>query len=257
MKKRTIPLIIGYLIFLVGLAIGLVFSGLALWVNLEGSAFWGYPESISYDPDLTAEAEISRLKCPVLLTEGEIGKIKVLVRNPNNYTINTWVEAHISKLGELENMLRRTRTATLKPGEETELRWQIDTENTIFDHMILARVFLKLTQGHAPSRTKHCGIISMNLWGLKSTHILVLTITSSIVLMLLGVYILLRARSQDTSSPHLALKITVVIGALTIISLICSLLSIWVVILITFALIPIIIFSAVSYHFGRIEGQYN
>ena len=257
MKTRKTPLIIGYLLFLIGLAIGLVFSGLALWVNLEGAAFWGYPESISYDPALTAEAELSRIKCPVLLTEGEIGKIKVLVRNPNTYTITTYVEAHISMVGELENMLRRTRSATLMPGEETELRWQITSENTIFDHMILARVFLKLTQGHAPSRTKHCGIISMNLWGLQSKQILVLTITSSIVLMLLGTFILLRARSQDTSSRKLSLKITLAIGVLTIISLICSLLSIWVLILISLALIPIIIFSAVSYHFGRVEGHYN
>jgi len=106
MKTKTAPLIIGYLIFLIGLVIGLVFSGLALWVNLEGSAFWGYPESISYDPALTAEAELLRIKCPVLLTEGEIGKIKVLVRNPNTYSITTYVEAHISKVGELEDMLR-------------------------------------------------------------------------------------------------------------------------------------------------------
>jgi len=97
----------------------------------------------------------------------------------------------------------------------------------------------------------------MNLWGLQSKQILVLTITSSIVLMLLGTFILLRARSQDTSSRNLALKITLVIGVLTIISLICSLLSIWVAILITLALIPIIIFSALSYHIGRMEGQYN
>ena len=257
MKTRAAPLIIGYLIFIIGMVIGLAFSGLALWVNLEGTAFWGYPESISYDPALTAEAELSRIKCPVLLTEGEIGKIKVLVRNPNTYTITTYVEAHISKVGEQENMLRRTRSATLMPGEETELRWQITAENTIFNRMILARVFLKLTQGHAPSRTKHCGIISMNLWGLQSKQILVLTVTSSIVLMLLGSFILFRARNRNTSTRNLAFKITLVIGALVIVSMICSLLSIWVAILICLAFIPIIIFSALSYHVGRIEGQYN
>ena len=247
----------GYLILLIGLVIALAFSGLALWVNLEGLAFWGYPESVSYDPGLTTQAEISRLKCPVLLTDGEKGVMRITVSNPNNFTITSHMEAHISKVGELENMLRRTRTATLKPGEETEFRWQITTENTIFDHMILGRVFLRLTQGHAPSRTKHCGTISFNLWGLNSKQIITLVSILSVGLILLGALILWRTHARDTSSKKLSFRISLVIGFLSIINLVCSLLSIWVVILIALALIPIIIFSGFSYHVGRMEGKYN
>ena len=90
----------GYLILLIGVLLALAFSGLALWVNLEGLAFWGYPESISYDPDLTTYADISRLKCPVLLTDGEKGVMRITVTNPNEFTITIHMATHISKLGE-------------------------------------------------------------------------------------------------------------------------------------------------------------
>lgn len=257
METRKAPRFFGFLFLLVGVAIALAFSGLALWVNLEGLAFWGYPESISYDSDLTTVAEVSKLKCPVLLTADEKGVFKIQVSNPNNYTITPFVVAHISKEGEQENMLRRSRTTTLMPGEETEFRWQITSDNTIFDHMILGRVFLKLSQNHAPSRTKHCGTISLSLWGLKSKQILTLTTVSSIFLILLGTVILWRTYTREKGINKLAFTIALVICGLAIICLVCSLLSIWVMILIALALIPIVLFSAFSYAVGRRDAKYN
>ncbi len=256
-KKTTSRRIPGYFLLLVGLSIGLVFSAFALWVNLEGMSFWGYPESISTNPDLRVEAEISRLNCPVLLAEGETDVISVMVSNPYDRATRAYVKAHISMPDRLENMVRRTRSASLAPGEETEFRWQISSENTIFDHVILARVFLKLTEGHPPARTQHCGIMSVNLWGLSSNLILVLVVGSSLSFMLVGAYILWLARSRDVKKKNLALKVTLMIGALTMISLVSILFRTWEIILIALAFVPVILFSAISYHFGRMDSQYN
>lgn len=257
MKKKKARFILGYLIFIIGLATGLVFSAFALWVNLEGMSFWGYPESIAYDPNLSTEAEMFRLRCPVLLAEGETGVIAVTVRNPLEKTIRTFVRAHISMPDRLENMVRRTRSAYLSPGEETEIRWQIDSENTIFDHMILARVFLKLTESHPPARTQHCGIMSVDLWGLTSKQILAIVTISSLALMTIGGYLIWRARSKDPKKKNLGIKITLLIGALTMIAVIASLLRRWELILVVLVLIPVILFSGVSYHFGRMDSRYN
>lgn len=257
MKKNILLFICGYLFFIPGLVIGLIFSGYALWTNLEGMAFWGYPESISYDPNLTAEAKLSRLKCPILITEGETAKIAVTVSNPFDKGTNAFLEAHISMPGKYENMIRRTRSTYLSPGEENEIRWMIGSDNAIFDHMILARVFLKLTEGHPPSRTQHCGIMSFNLWGLSSKQILITVTASSLILMSIGAYILWHTRSNDLKKKNLAIKVTYVVGLLVALSIMSSLLRLWELILIALLLIPIILFSAVSYHFGRIEGQYN
>lgn len=256
--KKNIPLFIfGYLFFIAGMVIGLYFSGYALWVNLEGMSFWGYPESITYDPNLTAEAKISRLKCPILITEGETAKIAVTVSNPYDKATYAFLEAHISMPDKYESMIRRTRSTYLSPGEETEIRWMIDSENTIFDRMILARVFLKLTEGHPPARTQHCGIMSFNLWGLSSKQILIIIPACSLVLMLIGAYLLWHTRSNDPKKKNLAIKATYVVGLLVALSVMGSLIRLWEVILFALALIPIILFSAVSYHFGRLENHFN
>jgi len=257
MKKKRARFILGYIMFIIGLSIGLAFSTFALWVNLEGMSFWGYPESISYDPDLSVEAEISRLKCPVLLAEGETSLVAVTVRNPFDKPALTYVKAHISMPDRLENMVRRTRSAYLSPGEETEIRWQISSENTIFDHMILARVFLKLTESHPPARTKHCGIMSVDLWGLSSKQILTIVPTSSIALMTIGGHLIWRSRTKDPKKVNLGIKITNLIGVLTVIGVIASLLRIWEIILVVLTLIPVILFSAISYHIGRMDSRYN
>jgi hypothetical protein len=255
MKKNLFGLIIALLIFTIGMAIGLVFSGLALWANLESQAFWGYPESISYDSKLTREADISRLKCPVLLTDGEIGTVKLQVRNPNEAPTRAWINAHISMPGKLENMVRRTRSTFLEPGGESELRWQVTTDNTIHNHMILVRVFLKLTEFHPPAQTRNCGIVSANLWGLSSLQIILGTLASSLSLMVGGAYTWWRASSETMKKSNLVLKTILVLGALTTISLISSLLRLWVVALIGLLLIPIFLFSVVSYYYGGLNSQ--
>jgi len=73
--------------------------------------------------------------------------------------------------------------------------------------------------------------------------------------MLIGAYLLWQTRSNDRKKKNLAIKVTFVIGLLVALSIISSLLRIWEFILFALALIPIIVFSAVSYHFGRIEGR--
>ena len=257
MKNNSFGKIFGVLLFTMGLVIGIVLSSLAIWVNLEGLAFWGYPESISFDFNLTREADLSRLECPILLTDGEIGTVKLLIRNPNEAPTRAWVKAHISMPDRTENMVRRIRNTNIQPGGESEMRWQVTTENTIFDHMILVRVFLQLSEFHPPSQTLHCGIISANLWELSSTQIIAGTVASSLLLMFLGSYTFWKTSADKKVKTNLVLKIILLIGALTIISILSGLFRIWVIGLIAIILIPIILFSAVTYNFDRTNKGIN
>ncbi len=257
MKTKTPNLIFGSLLFISGLAIGLVFSGLALWVNLEGMAFWGYPESIAYDSSLTKEAKIGRLDCPILLTDGETGTIRLPISNTIDSPTTAWIKAHLSMPGRVENMVRRLRSVELAPGEESEMRWLVTTDNTIYGRMILVRVFLQLTEFHPPAQTQHCGIISANLWGLSSTQILTVTVGSSLLLILGGAYIIWRSIPDWTRKAKGKAIIPGTLGALTIISMIGGLFRVWEVILAAVILIPILIFSAVGYYIGQMNSRYN
>ena len=254
MKKKNITgLSLGFILFTTGLFIGLAFSSLAAWAHLEGMAFWGYPESISFDSNLTREAELTRLQCPILLTDGEIGTVRLQINNPNETPTRIWVKSHISMPGRLENMLRRTRSRYLEPGGESEIRWQVSTENTIHNHMILVRVFQQRTEHHPPNQTRHCGIVSANLWGLSSSQILTGTVISTIALLGSGIYTWFRFSSEKMRESNRVLKVMGAIGTLAVIALAGSLLRVWQIGFPALILIPIIIISFVSYHLGRLQ----
>lgn len=257
MKKNTTFLIIGCVLFISGVVIGLVFSGMYLWASLEGMAFWGYPESISYDSSLTTEARISRLKCPTLITDGEVGTITLRISNITDQTTRAWIKAHISRPGRLENMVRRTRNTYLSPGDETEMVWLVTTDNTLYNRMVLMRVFLKLTEFHPPARTQHCGIISANLWGMTSNQILGLIIGSNVIFTATGTFMIWHSRRDLSQKERKGRYIPAIIGSLTILSTLSTLTNYWEIIVLAFIIIPILVFSSTQLLLEQNNGVYN
>lgn len=252
-SKNIHPSIVSFVIFLIGLLTSIFFNGLVLWANLEGMSFWGYPESLGYDSSLTAEARISRLKCPVLLSPGEEGFVELNVTNPNDNRISAWISAHISMPGKLENMVRRTRRVTLEPGGESTLRWMVTTENTIYNRMILARVFLRLTENHPPARTQHCGIITMDLWGLPSPIAVTLITGGSILLQVLGVLNWWRFMSQESMLEKQIRNVMLSLTMLAILTTIGSLYHLWVVSLLALLVSIILVFSFIGFLIAKLD----
>ncbi len=249
--------IVSLLLFTTGLILNLLFNSLVTWSSIEGMAFWGYPESIAYDNTLTTEASISRLRCPTVLSPGEIGWAKLTISNPNNHPIRTWISAHISQAGRSENMVRRTRSLSLSPGTASEMVWQVTDENTIFDRMILVRVFLRLTENHPPSRTQHCGILFLDLVGLTGTQILWIAVLGSLILQLLGIILWRRAWPIIQVKENLALILILGMFLLSLIATIGSVFSLWFLSLIGLILIPLLLFSILGYYFGKLDRQLN
>ncbi len=186
-KKNAYLLIISIVVYILGISASLALNTFVLWANLEGLSFWGYPEALTFDSELTTEARLTRLSCPIILTPGETGTIKVNVRNPQNSSIETWISAHISMPGMTENMIREMRGIPLPPGERATLSWEVTEENIINNRMILARVFLRLTDRHPPARTKHCGIMMVDLWRLNSASILLISLVGGHLLQAVGI----------------------------------------------------------------------
>lgn len=257
-SQNTILQVLALFSFVLGLAISLIFNGLVLWSHLEGMAFWGYPESIAFDSSLTTEARISNLRCPIVLTPGETDWAELTISNPNEYPIRTWISAHISQPGRVENMLRRTRSRSLDPGAETELVWQLTEENVIYDRMILVRVFLRLTEHHPPSRTRHCGILFVDLFGLTGTQFLLAAVLGSIILKADGLFLWWHfRRSRQKSRQDLVLRLLLGLFILSLVTTLGSIFRQWLLGLIGLALIPLLIFSVLGYYFGKLDRQVN
>ncbi len=255
--KNSVLLFISLILFSGGLIISLIFNGLVLWVNTEALSFWGYPESLAYDSTLTTRARISRLNCPVIITPGETGTIRLRVTNTQDKPITAWISTHLSMPGQLENMVRETSPVPLEPGEKSTLTYQVTTENTIFNRMVLARVFLRLSEIHPPSRTQNCGILAIELGRLSGTHILVAAVGSSLVMMGAGVYLWNHASSVKIKQENLMLKLMIGLSFFALVATIGSLFHIWLLGLIGFLMIPLVTFSVIGYYFGRLESRIN
>ena len=250
-NNLTHKLIISLVVFILGLAVSLTFNSLVLWANLEGMSFWGYPEALAFDSNLTAEARLSSLRCPVILTPGESGTVAVTVRNPNDYPIEAWVSAHISKLGMQENMLRELSSAPLAPGEKTTLRWEVSEQNKNNYGMVLARVYLRLTERHPPARTRHCGIMTIDLWGLSSGLILGMALVGGHILQAAGIWKWWQIKLQSTKEDFFTRNVMITMSIFSLFMTLGSLTHAWVISMISLLLSLLLVFTALGYGIGK------
>jgi hypothetical protein len=258
MKRKNIPLLIfGLLVYVVGIAASMTLNIFVLWANLEGQSFWGYPEALAFDTTLTTEARLSSLSCPVVLAPGEVGRVEVKVSNPNDYPIEAWISAHISKPGETENIVRELRSVSLAPGESSILRWQVDEDNIINRRMILMRVFLRLTDRHPPARTKHCGITSVDLWGLSGRSITLLALVGGHIIQAGGIWMWWLARRLSGKKNHLVHNVIIALSLLSLVMSAGSLMHSWVFSMVSLLLALLIVFTTAGYGMGMSERSSN
>lgn len=258
MKDKLIYfLIIGLIVFVVGLGLSLAFNLFVLWANLEGQSFWGYPEALSFDTSLTTEARLARLTCPLIITPDEVRRIEVTVVNPNSYSITAWVSAHISMPGMTENIMREIESVYLEPGERATLGWVVDESNVINDRMVLFRAFLRLTEHHPPARTKHCGIITADLWGLSGRAITWIAILGGHLIQAAGIYLLWRGLPRKRNMNQLVLNVLIALGILSIVMSLGSIFHGWIVSMISLLLGLLVVFTSVGYGIGRIDQSSN
>ena len=250
-NKNSFRLLFGLLVFILGLAVSLTFNIFVLWANLEGMSFWGYPEALAFDSSLTAEARLSSVRCPVILAPGESGTVSVTVRNPNDYPIEAWISAHISMLGMQENMLRELRSAPLAPGEKTTLRWEVSEQNKNNSGMILARIFLRLTERHPPSRTRHCGIATIDLWGLSSGLITSAALVGGHILQAAGIWVWGQVKRQSTKEDNFTRNVMIAMSIFSLLMTLGSLSHSWVISMVSLLVSLLLVFTAFGYGIGK------
>jgi hypothetical protein len=252
MKQKNIHiLVISIIIYFLGFASSMAFNSLSLWANLEGQSFWGYPEALAYDSSLTREARLYGVRCPMLLTPGETGSVTIDVRNPNDYPIEAWVSTHISMPGMFESMARDLTSVSLAPGERSTLRWEVSEENVIRNRIILVRAFLRLTDRHPPSRTSHCGIVALDLWGLPSNVVMILALVGGHLVQAVGIWSLWQGRMKIGKKDNFLRNILIALSIFSILMTMGSLLHSWVIGLMGLLLALLLAFTAFGYRIGQ------
>lgn len=169
-NKRNILVTV---LFLLGMALALLLVFMSFWPDMEARLF---------DPGQVAEARLTSLRCPMVVTPADEAQITATFRNTLDRDLRLLVVARISE-GRL-TMMREARTMlSLPPGSREMLAWDISPEDAVFGRVIMARVH-QFRSFPYPSRDKVCGVLYLDLPWLTGGQLVWLL--SSLTLLSLG-----------------------------------------------------------------------
>ncbi|MBN1920923.1 MAG: hypothetical protein JW892_06740 [Anaerolineae bacterium] len=178
MARRRVFDVAGRILFALGILLGVALWGSMVWVDIEAFLF---------DSSLDADAALTSLRCPVLITAAEDGEIRATFSNSLDWAIKPKLTFHVTD-GFVSLMREESGYLTLEPGEKRELAWQVSVEDAAWDYFILARVYLP--RAHPlPSRTSSCGIVALDISFLTGSQMLAALILGTGLLLGVGFYL--------------------------------------------------------------------
>lgn len=208
MKKRKRLLgTVGVFVFAVGAVLGIAFYGAAAWGDLEAFLF---------DVSVDSDAALGSLRCPVVITSTESGRLSATFQNPTERPIKPSVRTHISE-GFVTLMRRIDDRPALEPNQKQRLEWTVTADDAAYGYLILARVFVKYPYP-LPDRTAACGVLVIDLPGWTGSQVTALVVVASFLCMVVGVGLWVSAnrplsgRILDATRAMMALAVVVLLG---------------------------------------------
>jgi hypothetical protein len=243
---------IGGVIYFIGLILGFGFNSLAVIADLTGAGFWGdSQDAAAFDQKQPTQAELVKIRCPILLAPGEEGNITASFRNSNQKKADILVKVVVSER-DFVNYRVVTGSLPIESGDEQDFRWQISGQDIIEGNFILTRVFLMNQERSIPypARTDSCGIFVWSIFGLNGASLVVLMFVTSLISLVVGSVLLYRRGTPiQKSSSRIDVGLFVLAG-IVLMGLIADLLGWWIfaglVLLLAVILTSILIFNLLN-----------
>lgn len=152
MRKSRIVRTLSLLLFALGVLLGLTVMGIGVWGDLEATLF---------NPGVRADATLSSLRCPVMITPDETATIRARVKNTLDHATNFFVRARISE-GFVTLMREEKFSLSLEPGEAQWVEWAVSADDAAYDRLVLFKV--TISGGYPlPSREATCGVVVIGI----------------------------------------------------------------------------------------------
>ncbi len=177
----------GTILYLIGVAIGLVLLFITVWGDIEASTF---------DAALHTDEGLSSLKCPVVITSAETGIISVTVENPLEKEIDPVVRARFT-MGFVTLMMEDRVKLQIPPGEKETLTWKVTQEDAAYRRLILARVY-QFANKSLQARQGACGIVVLPITGLTGQQLMMSAFAASLVAMAAGLWLWISKREDES-----------------------------------------------------------
>ena len=227
--------LLGFLSYGIGVAVGFFLVFVATWADIEASA---------YDFPRLANAGLSGLRCPVLMTPNETSTISLNVSNPTGDQISPAIKVLVSTRLLPEEFLEGMQ---FMPGESKRLDWTVDAENIDLGNFILAKVLL-YSAYPLPSREATCGIFVLDV---PATGKIIVPVLTALSLLSMGwgvYYINRRTGPNERRRKHMGLItfLAIIISLGLVLSFIGGWLSSLLVLVVALLLIIILLSSLMT-----------
>jgi len=197
---------LGIVFFSGGILVNILFFALLSWPGLEAYDYFGYQP---------AEAALTSLRCPFILTTHESGQVSATYSNPSRLTFTPQFRVEISS----PNLSNRTVNSipSIAPGETKELHWAITSNDVVYGRMILAEVYVSPVYG-TPDRLGRCGTLWVDVPQLTGMQIFAGVLAAGLLLTGIGWGLWIassrpkREGGADATGAMLALTAIVLLG---------------------------------------------
>jgi hypothetical protein len=196
---------------IIGNLLGVMIVAGMVWADFEGSLFiFG----------LDGKRRTRRLDCPVLMTQDDVREIKLTLKNPGEKNLSHYVVASISE-GFLSLTRQEKENVSVGPGQRKTLTWEIYPEDAAYQRIVLFHVYLRRTYPY-PSLDGTCGVLVLDIPGLKGSQVMGLALGLTFLLILGGNGILqlqyrnnlLGPQRQNISNAMFFMSILILLGML-------------------------------------------
>ena len=212
--KNLLLRVSAILIFSIGMLSGLALVYAATWADVE-SVFYGFYRF--------GNKTTSSMQCPILINGDETGFIKLNFRNKTDQYIRPTVRFQASSRTTFRD---EKILLSLDPGQSETVQWEVTRRDVALDHFIFAKIFTFASYPQ-PDIEQTCGILVLDLPGLKGKQIVLADILLSAIGMLGGC--MLWFRTQKTSQDrHLdALRAMITLTVTTWLGILSVMLAWW------------------------------
>jgi hypothetical protein len=165
----------GIWLFMIGALIGFL---------LFAAAFMQDTEAIVFSAASSADETLRSMRCPELITGGEIGVVEATVSNHTDKRLFRYVRTYISQ-GYLTYRHEINKSFYLEPGETRTLTWDVSSDDAAWGYVVLVKVVV-FEHGPYPSMVGTCGIVSLDIPFLEGWHWVAMVIVVSLIIMGIG-----------------------------------------------------------------------
>jgi len=236
-KGRTFSIIL----YIIGVFTAVLFAGSIIWANFELPFYFDY----SYASVSSENQTRANLNCPIFLTTHETGTVRTDITNNTDKTLNPVFRGEISYLGGIARDVEFK--PTILPGESSKIEIEVNSNDIVFNFMILARTY-QLPTYKTPAEAGSCAIVMLPIPFLTGDQVYYISFFVIILLIGAGIFLWIKNNRPLRGMSRRVFNIMILLAILLLAAIFCGITDgLMILGLLLLVLIALLIMVAIVY----------